>query len=404
MLSPPSEFLAQVFPWIEQEQAALKTRIQDNLLAQDYALCHFLRLMLWLRRVLLQDAAILCTMQPSAPVFAFAPFNTPAFHTFASQAMPAIREAEEQARMAYQNLPEHLICSLRGATTDVLMEQKRQHEESNRQMSDMSERILKMEGIIGMLLNSRSTRRSKITFVPPKQSLAAPVTAPAPVPAAAAPPVITINFHGGDGPVSTSAVPSVSTSVSAVANSAASSDSTAMLDGSSRHVAAVPALPSVLGMVAPSVAPARADPRSARRDELRQKYGEVVFQKHEPWVWKQGELLPCYQYQLVNAIVDVWTEWMDGLGGHISVRELTEKWGNCWCLNDAGLKTEGGHRKKIIDPITELLQKPRWSIQLVLRFFNEKYGHYRARSFADYLTKHGGAGHCEVLQVATHYP
>ncbi|GBE80419.1 hypothetical protein SCP_0301340 [Sparassis crispa] len=365
-LKPPSELLAQVFPWIEQEQAALETRIQDNPLAQDYALRHFLRLMLWLRRVLLQDAMILCAMQPSAPVFAFAPFNTPAFHTFASQAMPAIQEAEEQARMAYQNLPEHLIRSLCGATTDVLMEQKRQHEESNRQMSDISERILKMEGMIGTLLNSRSTRRSKITFVPPKQSPAAPVTAPAPMPAAAAPPVITINFHGSDGPVSTSAVPSVSTSVSAIANGAASSDSTATLDGSSHHVAAVPALPSVSGMVAPSVAPARADPHLARRDELRQKYGEVVFQKHEPWVWKQGELLPCYRYQPVNAIVDVWTEWTewtDRLSGHISVRELTEKWGNCWHLNDARLKTEGGRCKKIIDLITELSQKPRWSIQ-----------------------------------------
>ncbi|GBE83165.1 hypothetical protein SCP_0502120 [Sparassis crispa] len=383
-LEPPSELLAQVFLWIEQKQAALETCIQDNPLAQDYALCHFLRLMLWLHRVLLQDTAILCTMQPSAPVFAFAPFNTPTFHTFASQAMPAIWEAEEQARVAYQNLPEHLIRSLRGATTNVLMEQKRQHEESNRQMSDMSEWILKMEGMIGTLLNSRSTRRSKITFVPPKQSPAAPVTAPASVPAAAALPVITINFNGSDGPVSTSAVPSVSTLVSAIANGAASSDSTAALDGSSRHVAAAPALPSVSGMVAPSVAPTHADPRSARQDELRQKYGEVIFQKHEPWVWKQ--------------------EWTDGLGGHISVRELTEKWGNCWRLNDAGLKTEGGHRKKIIDLITELLQKPRWSIQLVLRFFNEKYGHYRVRSFADYLTKHGGAGRREVLQVATHYP
>ncbi|KAL6300580.1 hypothetical protein BKA93DRAFT_829025 [Sparassis latifolia] len=207
-------------------------------------------------------------MHPSAPIFRFALFNTPAFHRFVSEAMPAIREAEEQARVAYQNLPEHLITSLRGATTGVLMEQKRQHEENNRQMADMSERMVKMEGMIGMLVNSRNTHKSRpaAAFVGPDPSPttsapAAPVAAPLTV----APPVIMINFHGSDGPggsAVTPAVPSITASVTELPSSSVSLLANATSPGSTGSAA--PTSLVVPGLVPPIAVPAYMGSRSAR--------------------------------------------------------------------------------------------------------------------------------------------
>jgi hypothetical protein len=45
---PPADLLALVFPWVEQEQAALFSCARDNTLADDMALKQFLQLLLWL--------------------------------------------------------------------------------------------------------------------------------------------------------------------------------------------------------------------------------------------------------------------------------------------------------------------------------------------------------------------
>ena len=127
---PPADLLSQVFPWIEEQQRALEERSQADRLMQDIALRHFLELLVWLRRVLLQDAALLFGLYPTAPIFKYAPFCTLAFQTFASNASTVVRDVEKRARTAFENLPEHLVGSLRGATTSLFMEQKRQHDES----------------------------------------------------------------------------------------------------------------------------------------------------------------------------------------------------------------------------------------------------------------------------------
>ncbi|GBE82277.1 hypothetical protein SCP_0406610 [Sparassis crispa] len=293
------------------------------------------------------------------------------------------------------------------------MEQKRQHEENNQQMADMSQQILKMEGMIGMLVNSKSTRKSKpAAFVAPSPSptTSAPAAPPAALPAVA-PPTITINFHGSDGPggsVATPTIPSITASVTETLSGSVPLITTATSSGSTGSAAPAPlalAPLAVLGLVPPVAALAYTGPWSARREELQCMYGEDAFNKHKPWVWKVGELLPSYQYQPMSTIMDVWTEWTAGLGGHIPVRELTEKWGNHWRHNNAALKMEGGHRKKIIELIAELSQKSRWSVQLALHFLEEKYHlRYRAHKFCEYLTESGGVGRLEVLKAAMKYP
>ena len=92
---------------------ALDQRIQNTgRCAADYALCNFLRLLVWFRRVLMQDAAVIYHSHPSCQIFDFAPFNTPTFKQFSAAAPIAIVEAEQAASIALQNLPENMVCTV----------------------------------------------------------------------------------------------------------------------------------------------------------------------------------------------------------------------------------------------------------------------------------------------------
>lgn len=131
MLSePPSELLNALFPWVEAEISALDKQRSIDRLAQDISLWHFLHLLIWLRLVLLQDAAVLYTKHPDCSIFKYAPFNTLAFREFAATAAAQITQAEEEARLAFQHLPEHLVQSLRGVVTGLSLEQKQEREEN----------------------------------------------------------------------------------------------------------------------------------------------------------------------------------------------------------------------------------------------------------------------------------
>jgi hypothetical protein len=61
--------LAEIFPWVEQEQEALVKCEHVNCLAKDIALRQFLTTLIWFRRVLIQDMAILSMQTPDAPIF-----------------------------------------------------------------------------------------------------------------------------------------------------------------------------------------------------------------------------------------------------------------------------------------------------------------------------------------------
>jgi hypothetical protein len=148
-----------VFPWVEQEQAALLARTQCNLLANDIALKQFLRLLVWLRRVLLQDAAILFTENPASPIFQFSIFKTPAFRGFAASSKAIISDAEEKCRMALDKLPDHLVRTLRGVLSDTRMEQQQEREAHRLQWSAMEERFTRFEGLVGVLVGSKGRHR-----------------------------------------------------------------------------------------------------------------------------------------------------------------------------------------------------------------------------------------------------
>ena len=59
-IEPPAELLQQIFPWVEEQAAALEVRVKAlGRPAKDLALKQFLCLLVWLQQVLLQDAAVL---------------------------------------------------------------------------------------------------------------------------------------------------------------------------------------------------------------------------------------------------------------------------------------------------------------------------------------------------------
>lgn len=152
------------------------------------------------------------------------------------------------------------------------------------------------------------------------------------------------------------------------------------------------------------------DVRSAAWNKLVTRYGESRLRRHS-WEWNNstGEWLPYYTYQPVSGITDVWTEWSAGLGGYLSVRELTKGWGPRWRRNVSGQKTEHARRKKIVDMVAQLSQKHLWDVALALRFLRDCYELTKplrfktTRAFCDFLQKRDGSGWAEVVQASNSY-
>jgi Centromere DNA-binding protein complex CBF3 subunit, domain 2 len=148
-----------VFPWVEREQAALLARVRSNPLANDMALKQFLNLLVWLRKVLLQDAAVLFSQDPSCPIFQCSIFCSAAFHSFAKSALPTLADAEERARLALEQLPDHLIRALRGLLTDMRVEQQQNLEYHRNLLLALDERFGHVEGLMKTLIGSKSHQK-----------------------------------------------------------------------------------------------------------------------------------------------------------------------------------------------------------------------------------------------------
>ena len=107
--------LDTIFPWVEEEQKAYeKRRVEHGRKATDYALKHFLEVLVWFRSVILQDAAVLFSRYPKCALWAYAPFNTPEFKAFAQSSIAILQHAEEEARLKLEQLPETVAASMCG--------------------------------------------------------------------------------------------------------------------------------------------------------------------------------------------------------------------------------------------------------------------------------------------------
>ena len=107
--------LETIFPWVEEEQKAYEERcVEHGRKATNYALKHFLDVLVWFRSVILQDSAVLFSQYPNCALWNYAPFNTPEFKTFAQSSTDLLQRAEEEARLKLEQLPETVAASMRG--------------------------------------------------------------------------------------------------------------------------------------------------------------------------------------------------------------------------------------------------------------------------------------------------
>ncbi|PPR03299.1 hypothetical protein CVT24_012607 [Panaeolus cyanescens] len=138
LIVPPNELICSIFPWLSVEERAYNHRLLEKKEAKDGALRYLLNLLLYLRLVLVQDAAVLYQENPECPIFEFAPFNSDLFRSFAQETVKNIYDAEEHRRQYLQNLPANMQESFRGSLESnrlQSLEHQRRIEESHRHMS-----------------------------------------------------------------------------------------------------------------------------------------------------------------------------------------------------------------------------------------------------------------------------
>jgi hypothetical protein len=102
-------------------------------------------------------------------------------------------------------------------------------------------------------------------------------------------------------------------------------------------------------------------------DRLRNHRFEWIRSSSES---REDEWLPEYTYwkpphkNKSASIEEIWKEWMFGMDGQLSVRELMAGWEARWRRNNAAAKSEATRRKKLITLIERLSKKPNWSNEL----------------------------------------
>ncbi|THH20826.1 hypothetical protein EW146_g575, partial [Bondarzewia mesenterica] len=397
VLEPPAELMAAVFPWVEREQNALNSR--SNIAttagqpdvghcknATDLALQQFLRVLIWFRRVLLQDAAVIISRHgPDFPIFHFPPFNTPAFRSFAADSSQTITNAESAAEQAFRNVPAELAKGVRCALTEASLTRERERQASESRMLEMSSKLTRLEGMIELFFSSKSNQTKRSRGVSKATSPVQPANMPGPLPAP-------VDLHNIQLQL-----------LSAAASTPAFTELSGSGGGgsSSNQPIVSPALPL---LPSNSLTPDAVDLRALKWNSLIAKYGEDRMRLHH-CSWINGEWLPLYKYQAVMQISDIWTEWTIGLNGYLPVRDLDEGWGARWRRNNAGQKTEAGRRKKVVSLVIELSQKRNWTVTLALRFIQTKYElQFRARAFCEYIQQKGGIGYSTVVAASMSFP
>lgn len=123
--------MARIFPWVEDELAALKSRINGNPLAIDISLEGFLKLLKTMRTILVQDLAVLYSKVPESYIYSCPPFDSPIFREFAVVTSALIEQSETDAQLALQKLPENVAQTFHGAL-HLLYERQQEGEERHK--------------------------------------------------------------------------------------------------------------------------------------------------------------------------------------------------------------------------------------------------------------------------------
>jgi hypothetical protein len=159
---PPPELVGSIFPWIEEEETALKERIAClGKVAQDEALFYFLALLKHLRMVLLHDAAVLSSKYPGIPLFQFPPFDSEAFKSFSASSTQIIEIAESEARENLKNLPQQYATSIQGFMKTALLKQESHQTHLEKSNSSLCEDVRQTKDFVRAFLTLQGTNCSR---------------------------------------------------------------------------------------------------------------------------------------------------------------------------------------------------------------------------------------------------
>ncbi|KAK7008468.1 hypothetical protein R3P38DRAFT_3210716 [Favolaschia claudopus] len=147
-LQPPAAVLALIFPWVEDELKKLDAREAANRMARDIALRHFLGLLIWLRTVIVQDAAVLYTRHPSAAIFQYPPFNSSTFRSFAAQSASAIAKAEKDVALALESLPQNIANTFTAAMSRLAIDQEIERQANQTYQDDLKSQLTVLQDLI----------------------------------------------------------------------------------------------------------------------------------------------------------------------------------------------------------------------------------------------------------------
>lgn len=162
---PPRSLTDELFPFAESALDRLHHRRKEfGTLADDFALDQFCKLLIGLRRIIIQDAAVLYAIYPTCPLFKQAPFNTPVFIAFAQSAIRNIRDAEEKARHRLALLPEQVAASIQGLHMTTSMEMERERLERSRQHLELMAALKESQKSIPLVpATGRQSRKRRVT-------------------------------------------------------------------------------------------------------------------------------------------------------------------------------------------------------------------------------------------------
>ena len=165
VLVPPSDIMNQIFPWAEEELHALSCRVEKHgIHGRDNSLVLFLNLLIFLRKVLLQDAAVLFSRYPDFPLFKYPPFNSSKFHEFSATSSQIINAAEHDVNHRLDALPEDIATTFRSSMMTTAMHLERDRLAREASNARLEERMDVIQNIAKVSLLSGATGKKRKAF------------------------------------------------------------------------------------------------------------------------------------------------------------------------------------------------------------------------------------------------
>lgn len=383
-----------LFPWVESEEQKRQERRNDlGKRAEDIALKNFLELLVYIRPIIVQDAAILSVKYPDCSFFKHPPFNSSTFREWAHGMTSIVDAIEDESRLKLQVFPDHVIESLHGVLGESSMGQKLAFKAMLDRHDQLQDNLDNIKGLLEGIVPTLSRRR-------PRQTLSPALSIPSPpsscTPSALSDPhSMVLDSRNPANALSHAAQPSTAHNV------AVSQRGTVYL---------------------PTVFPLSIDPHERATqleeiDKLELKFPSERL-KHHQFEWKVAinEWLPYYDWWKPSAstypsIEQIWTEYELGMDGQLSIRELIAGWDARWKRNKQNIKSEYSRRMKIVNLVQDLQAKPNWNAKTALQFLKARYPVPAStapylksmRAFIEHLQKTGGSLRDEIFNSATSY-